>query len=329
MSIMKKSLEEKKIGVDSTKPLSSSVKQSVDNFFKLEVSYHFATLEGNTLNRIESLLAIEQGMTTKGKTISEHIEVVNLANALDFVRKTVEVGPKMEFSAMLISIFDRLVDKLNEDLKGKFRTTPVRILGLNYIAPEGSQVPSLLTDLSSEIETLKDAKAPYLASLVHGEILRISPFPIANTKVARLMAQYILMSYGYPPMILLGTKRQDYLESLDEYLRFDRKDRHSKLILEACERGIDEYQKFFTSEANMSSSEPSTAKLLKIGDLARFSKESVATIRHWAKEGLLTASEYTPGGYMLFSETMINRVKEIRSLQKRGMSLSEIRGQGE
>lgn len=96
---------------------------------------------------------------------------------------------------------------------------------------------------------------------------------------------------------------------------------HNKLIVAACEKGIDEYLRFFRdSEASVR-----PVKLLKIGDLAKATKESVATIRHYATQGLLTVNSNTPGGYMLFSEVMIARVREIRAMQKRGLSLSAIK----
>ncbi|MFO0704119.1 MAG: MerR family transcriptional regulator [Patescibacteria group bacterium] len=316
-----KTIEEKKLEVDSTKPVTPSIKKSIDDFFKVETAFTSAALDGNTMTRIESLLAIEQGVTTKGKTISEHIEVVNLAYAYDFVRKTAEIGPKPPLLPFLIQIYDRVIDKLNEDLKGRFRAIPARLKGLTYVAPESSQVQTLLEALEAKINSMSDAKPPYLAAFVHGEILKISPFPLGNARVARLITQYMLLERGYAPFIIPANKRQDYLEALDGYLVHGRSEAHNKLIVNACEKGIDEYLKFFREEGNIIK----PAKLLKIGELAKATKESIVTIRHYAKEGLLTVSEHTPGGYMLFSEVMVARVKEIRALQKKGLSLGEIR----
>ena len=314
-------IEEKKMEMDSTKPVSPSLKKTIDDFFKVEVAYTFGSLDGNTLTRIESLLAIEQGITTKGKTISEHLEIVNLATAFEFIRKTVEIGQKVPLMPLLIQIYDKVIDKLNEDLKGRFRAIPARLKGLTYVPPESSNVQTLLEQLAAKIDAMTDAKPPYLAAFVHGEILRISPFPIANARVARMVAQYILLERGYAPMIIPANKRQEYLEALDAYLMQGKNEMHNKLIVAACEKGIDEYLRFFRdSEASVR-----PVKLLKIGDLAKATKESVATIRHYATQGLLTVNSNTPGGYMLFSEVMIARVREIRAMQKRGLSLSAIK----
>jgi hypothetical protein len=141
--------------------------------------------------------------------------------------------------------------------------------------------------------------------------------------VARMMAQYVLLEKGYSPMLIARNQRQDYLEALDAYVRFGKADQYTRFMVRACERGA-EAALSLVEESGTSMRVP---KLLKIGDLAAASKESIVTIRHWAKEGILTVSEHTPGGYMLFSDTMIERVREVRRLQKKGMSLSEIKTQ--
>lgn len=70
--------------------------------------------------------------------------------------------------------------------------------------------------------------------------------------------------------------------------------------------------------------EPET--LLKIGELAKRTNETVHTLRFWTLAGLLKATGHTEGGYLLYSPTMIDRVKEIRRLQvQERLTLKEIK----
>jgi DNA-binding transcriptional MerR regulator len=55
---------------------------------------------------------------------------------------------------------------------------------------------------------------------------------------------------------------------------------------------------------------------LKIGDLAAHTGESISTIRYWTYHGLLSASGKTSGGFYLYDASMIQRIKEIRRLQR-------------
>jgi len=66
--------------------------------------------------------------------------------------------------------------------------------------------------------------------------------------------------------------------------------------------------------------------LLKIGELAKQSKELVSAIRYWTNEGLIEVKEYSQGGYQLYDTLMIERVKEIRKLQNNErLTIAEIR----
>jgi predicted methyltransferase len=67
-------------------------------------------------------------------------------------------------------------------------------------------------------------------------------------------------------------------------------------------------------------------KLLKIGALAKETKETIHTLRFWVKEGLLTVKSYTKGGYQLFDAKMIKTIKTIRRLQtKHRLTIAEIK----
>ncbi len=66
--------------------------------------------------------------------------------------------------------------------------------------------------------------------------------------------------------------------------------------------------------------------VLKIGELAKMSGESVPTIRYWTQQGLLQPVRYTAGHYSLYSPTAIEQVKHIRYLQQHErLSIAEIK----
>jgi DNA-binding transcriptional MerR regulator len=71
---------------------------------------------------------------------------------------------------------------------------------------------------------------------------------------------------------------------------------------------------------------PLRQKLLKIGELARLTGETIHTLRFWTKEGLLTVQGHTPGGYQLYHPSMIEIAAEIRRLQtEKRLTIAEIR----
>lgn len=67
------------------------------------------------------------------------------------------------------------------------------------------------------------------------------------------------------------------------------------------------------------------AELLKIGQLAKLTGETNATVRFWTKEGLFEVADTTDVGYQLYHPAMTDRVREIRRLQGERYTLKEIK----
>ena len=64
--------------------------------------------------------------------------------------------------------------------------------------------------------------------------------------------------------------------------------------------------------------------MMRIGELAAKTGETVKTLRFWEEHGLLEA-ERSESGYRYFGSSMIERPRLIRQAQALGFSLSEIR----
>jgi DNA-binding transcriptional MerR regulator len=76
----------------------------------------------------------------------------------------------------------------------------------------------------------------------------------------------------------------------------------------------------------MKEASQSEQNLLKIGELAQKTGETIHTLRYWTKQGLLPVQGHTPGGYQLYHPSMIERAGEIRRLQtEKRLTIAEIR----
>ena len=139
----------------------------------------------------------------------------------------------------------------------------------------------------------------------------------------------ILMMKGYPPAIIRKNDRLAYIKSLEKSQLFNGegqekenvKNDYFKLIATAVDRSLNIYLKAIEGK----SEEPENEKLLKIGELAKATNQTVPTIRHWTKEGLLQVAEITESGYQMYSEEMINRIEKIQKMKEKRMTLEEIK----
>ena len=76
-----------KAQLDAQRPLSPSIIQNLEEWYKVEITYTSNAIEGNTLTRAETALVVEKGITVEGKSIVEHLEAINHAKAWEYVTK--------------------------------------------------------------------------------------------------------------------------------------------------------------------------------------------------------------------------------------------------
>jgi DNA-binding transcriptional MerR regulator len=69
-----------------------------------------------------------------------------------------------------------------------------------------------------------------------------------------------------------------------------------------------------------------TTKLLKVGDLARQAGKSVRALHLYEELGLLAPAARSHGGFRLYDETAITRIRWIELLQESGFTLHQIQG---
>ncbi len=310
----------KKQRLDGFRPFNPSLIKNLDDWLRIELTYNSNAIEGNTLSRADTLLIVEKGITAKGKSIVEHQEAINHAHAYDYIVKLIEDKEKISLNKVVMNVHAFILNKINDQYKGRYRDVPVRIQASQVVLPNPLKVPEKMEEFFVEVGQRKNRPIPDQAIFAHYELVSMHPFIDGNGRTARLLMNYILLKNGFAPAFILKEERSRYLNSLEEYQLFGKSEKYFSHMYEAIERGLDEYLIFFKKPPLNTE-----GKLLKIGELATLSGVTIASIRHWTKEGLLTVHTYTKGNYQLYKETMIAQVHRIRDLQQEGLNLSAIK----
>lgn len=316
-------LEDKKKRLDAYRPISSDLSTNLQEWFKIELTYTSNAIEGNTLSRAETTLIVEKGLTVDGKTLNEHLEAVNHAQAFDWIIQRIESKEHKITERTIMDLHRRILNKIDDTNAGRYRTVSVRIAGSTVIMPNAMKIPELMEEFVLWLHK-SDKHLLTLAIDAHLKFVSIHPFVDGNGRTARLLMNLLLMQAGYPPAIIRKEERRLYINSIEKaQLGGSLKDYYA-LMYEAVNRSLDIYINALEDKQHLLVMEKKP--LLKIGELAKLVHETVPTIRYWTKVGLLEVVKYTPGGYQLYNQDAVKIANNIRKLQNtKRLTLSEIK----
>lgn len=227
----------------SKKPLDGLQVQKMREFFHTAYTYESNRIEGNTLTLSETHLVINDGITIGGKSMREHLELINHKEAIDLVLDFVE--NKVHFNAFYLKQIHQLVLKgIDKKNAGVYRSVPVRISGSAHFPPEPFRIDKLMEDYFLFYVIQKKVLHPIiLAAEMHERLVSIHPFIDGNGRTSRLVMNLILLQHGYTLVNLKGdpSQKASYFKAL-EAVQVNHENKHfHKLIAECAIASLEEH----------------------------------------------------------------------------------------
>ena len=231
-------IADKKSKLDKFRPIPVVALKSIKESLTIEWTYNSNSIEGNTMTLQETRLVLEEGITIKGKSLREHFETLNHQDAIDYVENL--VTDDYQFSSVdILEVHSLVLNNIEKDFAGRFRTSGVRIVGANFSPPNAMKVSELVDELIDWTNT-SNINSVIKAAIFHHRFVWIHPFFDGNGRTARLLFNIIFMKMGFPPAIILKNDRKKYYDGLNKANNED----YSKLlllVLQALERSLDIY----------------------------------------------------------------------------------------
>lgn len=196
--------------LQSRKPINSIILKRTEESLKADYIYNSNGIEGNTLTLMETNLIIEHGVTIKGKSLKEHLEVKGQEYALNFLSDVMK--EKENMSLRMIREFNSLV-LINGG--GTFKKVPNEIVGANF----KTSPPNLVEEhLNKLIEVFYNSNEDIIkkVAIFHADFEKIHPFPDGNGRTGRLLMNLELMKEGFPITIIKKEDREDYYNALEK-----------------------------------------------------------------------------------------------------------------
>lgn len=186
-----------------------------DNFI---ITYVFESnsLDGNSLSKIETELILNEGQSIAGKSMHEHLAVINHQEALRYTHKIAQ-SKELLTVAIIIEIHQLLFRGINPKEAGTFRTTVISIKD-DLFSP--SKPENIETDLESLLlwlnENKNDLHPVILASAFKIKFVSLQSFKQGTAKIARLLTNLILLQNDLTPIIYKSDSdsKKTYLSAL-------------------------------------------------------------------------------------------------------------------
>ncbi len=197
-------------------PLNVTQLQKLREYFHTSYTHESNKIEGNTLTLQETHLIINEGITIGGKSVQEHLEVINHKSAIQLIEDLAQ--DQVDLTPHTIKQLHQLVLKgIDDKNAGCYRHVNVRISGSDHLPPEPHRIPDLMEDYFTFYENQKEQLHPViLAAEMHERLVSIHPFIDGNGRTSRLVMNLVLLKNGYTMANLKGniSNRMDYYAAL-------------------------------------------------------------------------------------------------------------------
>lgn len=158
-------IDQKKARLDANQPLPKYTLSSLREKLLLEWTYNTNAIEGNALTINEKKIVLE-GITVGGKTMREHLEVINHRDAISYVEEIVQ--NKELFSEWQIKNLHRLIlQGIDDEYAGVYRDQQVFTSGAMHRPP----APFLIKDQMEQLLNWYEQEAKQMHPVIRGAML--------------------------------------------------------------------------------------------------------------------------------------------------------------
>jgi len=212
-------IESKKSGYKKeNKRLSETEKENRLKEFIIRFTYDSSKLAGVAITLRQTSLILKEGIIPKNiKSLKTVKEIENHEKGVIAITKY--SGPlnlifiKKLHLILFSGIDDSIAGKLRYELK-----RDIKLAGTPYVPPKWHELKRELDSFfkwyKSENKKLHPLES---ASLVHLRLISLQPFVDGNSRLSRLLMNWILWKKGYPAIDIPIEDLENYYNSLDKY----------------------------------------------------------------------------------------------------------------
>lgn len=186
-------------------------KKEYYELFLIKFAVNSTSIEGNTITLKEADKLLREDIIPKNKTMREAYDLTNTKKVVNYL---MEKKPELSLD-LFIKIHDMLLE--NIDKRKGLRNHDIHILGQPFKPSPARYVKDDLKLLLKWFNENKTKMHPLaLAVIFHHKFENIHPFSDGNGRTGRVLLNHILLSSGYPPLVISKRFREEYLDVLNK-----------------------------------------------------------------------------------------------------------------
>jgi Fic family protein len=234
-----------KIRLQQARPLHSDALNKIKSAFEMEYTFESNRIEGNTLTLQETALIVNEGITIGGKSMREHLEAINHAQAVEYIKETATAGMNIT-ERTIKEIHALILHGINREQAGQYRNVPVMIVGSRHTPPQPYLIAPQMEQFIRHYSSLRNKNTHHpvlIAAFLHDELVKIHPFIDGNGRTSRLLMNLYLLSEGYTITTLKGDNeaKQAYYAALEQSHVDNDRTPFNLLVANAVKQSLEKY----------------------------------------------------------------------------------------
>jgi Fic family protein len=220
-------IDELQAAIEAAGKFDPEVLKKINYKFRLDWNYHSNAMEGNSLTKEETRSVMVNNVTVEGKPLKDVLEIKGHDQVISDILK-IGKGEVGLSEKRIKDIHKAIIHEDNPEKKqkiGQWKTENNHLINYKHEKfdfKDHSEVPEamhqLINWLNAQTEQLKAGKNKLHPALIafefHLKYLTIHPFYDGNGRTARILTNLILISFGYPPVIIKKDEKEVYYRYL-------------------------------------------------------------------------------------------------------------------
>lgn len=225
---MFREIKKKKLILEYRKPFTGAAARLLAELDAADWIYSSLRLDGNSISRagVERILS---GDFVIDISVSQHAAIGNHQEAIRMLYDMADMEVYLN-EKVLLKLYEVLIKPGTAEYR---RSNPVLRM-LSYNPPHFKEIEEQMDLLFHWLHgDTYHANPIEKAALLHNKLIEIYPFETGSEAIARMAAQYILLSAGFPA-ILWNISEQEYYDAIRLYLKKE----DITPIYDVLERGV-------------------------------------------------------------------------------------------